>query len=367
MEKKHLYNVLVFLYYYLIAAYVVVYYSCASGGTKKGLVMFAICFVLGVVWISYKWKHKSAKEETQKSEKTCHGIVLAAAMLYTIAMEIIMPENEWYIERNTMVSWALWFGLLLVAFMEKMYTDFYHQKYLLLYANQNASSQMIKRFEYNVKKALWKKLLAFGIFLLLMFAIGVSMQQMPTEVEKVEHKEQQPKGKTKKGKVKQKKTKQLKVQEKKEQNKLKKLLLQFLLRAVTVLLLVIFAISVLLVVYFLLRKLLGIHLPRFEKVQKQVVVVETAGEDVFESLVPKKREQVVWGKDNNSRVRRYFVKTIKKKARGKVPKNLSAREMADEYEIKDSLLVSLYEKARYSEMQCSDEEVTGIMKREPLH
>lgn len=28
MDKKHLYNVLVFLYYYLIAAYVAVYYRC---------------------------------------------------------------------------------------------------------------------------------------------------------------------------------------------------------------------------------------------------------------------------------------------------------------------------------------------------
>ena len=48
MDKKHLYNVLVFLYYYLIAAYVAVYYSCASGGTKKGLIMFGICALLGI-------------------------------------------------------------------------------------------------------------------------------------------------------------------------------------------------------------------------------------------------------------------------------------------------------------------------------
>ena len=54
MDKKHLYNVLVFLYYYLIAAYVAVYYSCASGGTKKGLIMFGICALLGIIWIAYK-------------------------------------------------------------------------------------------------------------------------------------------------------------------------------------------------------------------------------------------------------------------------------------------------------------------------
>lgn len=69
MDKKHLYNVLVFLYYYLIAAYVAVYYSCASGGTKKGLIMFGICALLGIIWIAYKWKHKSVKEEAQKNEK----------------------------------------------------------------------------------------------------------------------------------------------------------------------------------------------------------------------------------------------------------------------------------------------------------
>ena len=177
MDKKHLYNVLVFLYYYLIAAYVAVYYSCASGGTKKGLIMFGICALLGIIWIAYKWKHKSVKEEAQKNEKTCHSIVLVAAMAFTIAMEVVMPENEWYIERNTMVSWILWFGLLLLAFIVKLYADYFNQKYLLLYANQAASRQMIGRFEKNVKQALRKKLLAFGIFLIVMFTIGVSYKR----------------------------------------------------------------------------------------------------------------------------------------------------------------------------------------------
>ena len=359
MDKKHLYNVLVFLYYYLIAAYVAVYYSCASGGTKKGLIMFGICALLGIIWIAYKWKHKSVKEEAQKNEKTCHSIVLVAAMAFTIAMEIVMPENEWYIERNTMVSWILWFGLLLLAFIVKLYADYFNQKYLLLYANQAASRQMIGRFEKNVKQALRKKLLAFGIFLIVMFTIGVSIQEVPSEETKVEQKEQKTQGKAKKVRIKEKKTELPKQLEKKEQNKLKILLLQFFLRVVTVLLLVIFVIAVLLVLYLVIRKLLRIRLPRFEKVESQTVP-EEVGVDVFERLVPKKREQNVWGKDNNSRIRRLFVKTVRKKAKGKVSKTLSAREMAAEYEIENPLLVSLYEKARYSGKQCSDEETTSI-------
>ena len=39
---------------------------------------------------------------------------------------------------------------------------------------------------------------------------------------------------------------------------------------------------------------------------------------------------------------------------------LSAREMAEEYEIENPLLISLYEKARYSGKQCSDEETTSV-------
>lgn len=360
MDKKHLYNVLVFLYYYLVAAYVAVYYSCASGGVKKGLVMFGICIVLGCVWIAYKWKHKSEKEEVQKSEKSCHSIVLVAAMAFTIAMEVVMPENDWYIERNTMVSWALWFGLLVLAFAEKMYTDYFYQKYLLLYANQDASPQMIHRFEHNVKKALRKKLFAFGIFLVLMFTVGVSMQQLPSEVTETKKDVSQPKQKAGKTKIKQKKKKAPAVpEEKKEQNTLKELLLQFLFRAVTVLMLVIFLIAILLIAYFVIRKLLGTHLPRFEKVEAQAVPEED-GEDVFVRLKPKKREQNVWGKDNNSRIRRVFVKNVRKKAKGKVSKTLSAREMAKEYEIENPLLISLYEKARYSGKQCSDEETTSV-------
>ena len=334
MDKKHLYNVLVFLYYYLIAAYVAVYYSCASGGTKKGLIMFGICALLGIIWIAYKWKHKSVKEEAQKNEKTCHSIVLVAAMAFTIAMEVVMPENEWYIERNTMVSWILWFGLLLLAFI-------------------------IGRFEKNVKQALRKKLLAFGIFLIVMFTIGVSIQEVPSEETKVEQKEQKTQGKTQKIRIKANKKKPPQPSKKQEENKLKLLLLQFLLRAVTVLLLVIFVIAALLVLYLVIRKLLGTRLPRFEKVEKQTVP-EEVGVDVFERLVPKKREQTAWGKDNNSRIRRVFVKTVRKKAKGKVSKMLSAREMAEEYEIENPLLISLYEKARYSGKQCSDEETTSV-------
>ena len=234
MDKKHLYNVLVFLYYYLIAAYVAVYYSCASGGTKKGLIMFGICALLGIIWIAYKWKHKSVKEEAQKNEKTCHSIVLVAAMAFTIAMEVVMPENEWYIERNTMVSWILWFGLLLLAFIVKLYADYFNQKYLLLYANQAASRQMIGRFEKNVKQALRKKLLAFGIFLIVMFTIGVSIQEVPSEETKVEQKEQKTQGKTQKIRIKANRKKPPQPSQKKEENKLKLLLLQFLLRAATV-------------------------------------------------------------------------------------------------------------------------------------
>lgn len=359
MDKKHLYNVLVFLYYYLIAAYVAVYYSCASGGTKKGLIMFGICALLGIIWIAYKWKHKSVKEEAQKNEKTCHSIVLVAAMAFTIAMEVVMPENEWYIERNTMVSWILWFGLLLLAFIIKLYADYFNQKYLLLYANQAASRQMIGRFEKNVKQALRKKLLAFGIFLIVMFTIGVSIQEVPSEETKVEQKEQKTQGKTQKIRIKANRKKPPQPSQKKEENKLKLLLLQFLLRAVTVLLLVIFVIAALLVLYLVIRKLLGTRLPRFEKVEKQTVP-EEVGVDVFECLVPKKREQTAWGKDNNSRIRRVFVKTVRKKAKGKVSKMLSAREMAEEYEIENPLLISLYEKARYSGKQCSDEETTSV-------
>ena len=135
--------------------------------------------------------------------------------------------------------------------------------------------------------------------------------------------------------------------------------MQFFLRVVMVLLLVTFVITILMLLYFVIRKLLRMRLPRFEKVESQTVP-EEAGEDVFVRLVPKKREQNVWGKDNNSRIRRLFVKTVRKKAKGKVSKTLSAREMAAEYEIENPLLVSLYEKARYSGKQCSDEETTSV-------
>ena len=63
MDKKHLYNVLVFLYYYLIAAYVAVYYSCASGGTKKGLIMFGN----GNIRVSKKKRRKMKKLVTASS------------------------------------------------------------------------------------------------------------------------------------------------------------------------------------------------------------------------------------------------------------------------------------------------------------
>lgn len=39
---------------------------------------------------------------------------------------------------------------------------------------------------------------------------------------------------------------------------------------------------------------------------------------------------------------------------------LSAREMAEEYEIENPLLISLYEKQDYSGKQCSDEETTSV-------
>lgn len=76
--------------------------------------------------------------------------------------------------------------------------------------------------------------------------------------------------------------------------------------------------------------------------------------------MPKKREQTAWGKDNNAAPASVFVKTVRKESQRKAFQKLSAREMAEEYEIENPLLISLYEKARYSGKQCSDEETTSV-------
>ena len=99
---------------------------------------------------------------------------------------------------RTMVSWILWFGLLLLAFIVKLYADYFNQKYLLLYANQAASRQMIGRFEKNVKQALRKKLIAFGIFLIVMFTIGVSIKRFPQRKRKWSRRNKKHKGKRRK-------------------------------------------------------------------------------------------------------------------------------------------------------------------------
>lgn len=360
MDKKHQYNVLVFLYYYIIMMYVAVYYSCASGGPKKGFLMLGIGIVLGTIWIAYKWKHKSAKEEEQKNEKRCHGIVLAAAIVFTIAMEVAFPQNDWYVEKNGVASWTLWFVLLLLAFLEKKYTEYFYQKYLLLYANQNASQSMIRRFEQNVRKSLKRKILAFGIFLAVMFTIGISLQQLPVNEVQVEQTKKTAKPSSKKSKVKQPKTKKPVVPEKKEENRFKELLLKFILKLVSVLFVLLFVIGLIFVIFVILKKMMHLSFPKYEKIEKQEVQ-EAFGDDEFVALRPQKSESVTWGKDNNSRVRKFFVKKVKKKSHGKVNKTLSAREMALEYEIEEPELISTYEIARYSGRQCTDEETAAIL------
>lgn len=269
------------------------------------------------------------------------------------------------------VSWiqgVILFALVLFIFSVFLYAEYFHEKYLTVYANPCVSPETIKRFEKNTLASLKRKLMAAGTVTLAVCMIAIAgmsttVESNPAPRERQEQKKIEKKEKTKSYPMEE-RQREIVEETEEERSSFVQVLLFLLEKFMQILMILFLIIAVLWILYVILKHLLNFRLPEFVwKEEKEEVEVE--GMDEYISLRHTVHREVSFPEDANGRIRRCFYRYIWKRSGKQVDISMTPWELAGEYlpgEQEDGLteeqrqLVAIYEKARYSGENCTEEE-----------
>lgn len=363
MDYRHRYHVIVFVFNYLCISCFLLMIVLAGGDTLRADLAFVILMGAGYFLVSFKMTHES-KKETEGRERLpfVRVFVVFIAGVFLSAPDVFQENQKSF----GILGGLPLFVLLLGAFGTFIYAGYFHEKYLTMYSNQCVNHETIRRFEKNTRYALKKFFLVLGVGagVLFLMATAISSADIePTRQERQEREQEEPVKDSTKVVNNKKRMKQIEEQEKKQRSPFWDLFVKVITYVVQVVIVLVFVIGIVAVVFFLLRKIFGFRLPEFKRVEK-VREVYSDGSDEYIPLRPNLRKRDEFPADSNGRIRRYFARYMKKKTADKVDTSLTPWEMAGEYlsgedhELSDGdrEVVEIYEKARYSGGQCSDEE-----------
>lgn len=365
MNVRHRYQVIVFLYQYLLVMYLLLTAVIMTGGWFRSFLFFGIGMAGGYLFVRFRMKYEIKKEQNQMKERRCHLFFLAAAVFVSFVY-LVQMQADHGIQPEAACKILLSIQLFSV-FAVYLYADYFHEKYLTMYANPSVSAETIRRFEKNTWRVLRKKAAVFGGIVLFLLLLASNIET--TKVEQQEWQQRPQKSAEQKSStkvVKEKKNKAKEVAEKAQRGPFWEMFGKVLLYVMKVVMILLLVLGIVGVVFLLIRKFLSIRLPSFEPVSREERV--SGGNDEYTSLRPQNRRRAVFPADNNGRIRKIFYRYIRKGAKEKVDVSLTARELARQYGAGletgmtdgEEILVALYEKARYSGKMCVDEEVERV-------
>lgn len=378
MEKnqkiRRRYNNIVTFYYYLVVCYFIIAGSVMSGGAGETVILCIILGAAGYFIFSYRSSHESRREREQNKEKRCYLLPWILALVFSFLMLAVSAEVSLESQSVSRIQGVILFALVLFIFSVFLYAEYFHEKYLTIYANPSVSPEMLKRFEKNTLVGLKRKLMAAGIAALTICIIAAAGMSTNVELdtdsrERQEQKKIEQKGKTKSYPMKE-RQREIVEETEEERSSFVQLLLFLLEKFMQILMILFLVIAVLWILYVILKGLLNFRLPEFVwKEEKEEVEIE--GMDEYIPLRQAAPREVSFPEDANGRIRRCFYRYIWKRAGKQVDVSMTPWELAGEYlpeEQEDDLseeqrqVVILYEKARYSGKECSEEEAERAMK-----
>lgn len=359
MDYRHRYQVIVLTYQYLVVMYLFLTAVVATGVWFRSLLFFAIALAVGYLVVRFRLKYYIEKEENETKERQCHLFVAVIALI--VSFLYLAQMEEYQGEGTDTVGIVLLCVQIFSVIASYLYAGYFHEKYLTMYANPSVSEETIRRFEQNTWRALRKKAMVFGGVVLVLLVIALNMPTAYVEQERIQQKPQTETTQETRKVVKERKerAKEVAEQAKKERGPFWEMVLKVLLFVMRVVIVVLFVLAIVGIVYLIIRKFLSVKIPAFAPVQKEKRRVE--GGDEYIPLQPRTREKAVFPSDNNGVIRKRFYQYIRKGAKGRVDVSLTPKELAKQYGTREeSILVTLYEKARYSGKMCRDEEVEQI-------
>ncbi len=373
MEKnqkiRRRYNNIVSFYYYLVVCYFIIAGSVMGGGAGETVILCIILGAAGYFIFSYRSSHESRREREQNKERRCYLLPWILVLIFTFAMLAVSAEALLEGQSVSRIQGVILFALVLFIFSVFLYAEYFYEKYLTVYANPCVSPETIKRFEKNTLASLKRKLMAAGIVTLAVCMIAIAgmstkVESNPAPRERQEQKKIEKKGKTKSYPMEERR-REIAEETEEERSSFVQVLLFLLEKFMQILMILFLIIAILWILYVILKRLLNFRLPEFVwSEEKEEVEIE--GMDEYIPLRQAVSREVSFPEDANGRIRRCFYRYIWKRAGKQVDVSMTPWELAGEYlpeEQEDGLteeqrqLVGIYEKARYSGKECTEDEV----------
>ncbi len=373
MEEQRRYQVIVFVYHYLVFSFFLVAVTLASGGAAEAWLLFLILMAVCYFVTMFRMTHENRKKKGEIQEKQNHfsTLVLSVIIVLLFVLDIEETTDFW----NNFFGGLLIFIMGIGVFLLYLYVDYFHEKYLTMYANRCVSKETIHRFEGNTFLALKRGAAVAGIVIGVFFLIVISILSVNVETSapvqqpaKVSQKEK--KDSTKAAKEKKERLRELDEREKKNRSPFWEMLLKILFRVMQVLIVLLAVTGVAAIVFLLLKRLWSLRMPQFERrdLRKKM---NPEGGDEYISLQPKVRKKYTFPPDNNGRIRECFSRYVLKRSDRKVDMSLTPQELLnlscpgkeDPFSEKDKIVFrTLYEKARYSGLMCTGEEAETVRR-----
>lgn len=368
MDYRHRYQIIIFVCYYLCAVCFFVMSAVAAGSTAEAYILFVVAMALCYFIVNFKLSHKRKAEKDPNRERRSHmtvfGAVLVAAVFFQQPDEVIEGRGLAFI-----LGELLLFVLIMAITAVYIYADYFREKYFTMHANPCVNTKTIRRFEKNTRYALKRFLFFFGFGALMLFCVVSSIVTTEVDYKYEKQEERQPRQSVQRVRPKKEQQEQIQEQEKEKRSPFMELLLRILMRVMQVIVILFFVIGVAAILFFLLRKIFRVRLPQFSRVEK-VRERHTDGIDEYISLRPVLRQGEEFPADPNGKIRRYFTRYMKRKSGGRVDISLTPKEMVKMYAAgeggnvteEERVIVELYEKARYSGENCSEEEAERVRR-----
>lgn len=378
MEKnqkvRRRYNNIVTFYYYLVVCYFIITGSVMGGGVGETVILCIILGAAGYFIFNYRSSHESRREREQNKERRCYLLPWILVLILSFLMPAASAEVSLESQSVSQIQGVILFALVLFIFSVFLYAEYFYEKYLTIYANPSVSPEMLKRFEKNTLSGLKRKLMAAGIAALTIgimaaagMSTGVEFNSVPRERQEQKKIERREKTKSYPMKARQ---REIAEEIEEERSSFVQILLFVLEKFMQILMLLFLVIAVLWILYIILKGLLNFRLPEFAWSEENKEV-ETEGMDEYIPLRQTVRREASFPEDANGRIRRCFYRYIWKRAGKQVDVSMTPWELAGEYlpeEQEDDLseeqrqVVILYEKARYSGKECTEEEAERVRK-----
>ena len=378
MEKnqniRRRYNNIVTFYYYMVICYFIIAGSMMGGGVGETGIICIILGAAGYFYFSYRSSYESRRERELNKEKRCYLLAWILVLILSFFMPFASADASMESRSISRIQGVILFALVLFIFGVYLYAEFFHEKYLAMYTNQCVSPETIKRFEKNTAASLKRKAMAAGIAALAVCIMAVAGMSTDVELKSVPRERQEQRKIERKEKTKsypmEARQREIAEETEEERSSFVQVLLLVLEKFMQILMILFLIIAVLWILYVILKRLLNFRLPEFVSSEKDKEL-ETEGMDEYIPLRQTVRREASFPEDSNGRIRRYFYRYIWKRAGKQVDVSMTPWELAGEYlpeEQEDGLteeqrqVVSLYEKARYSGKECSEEEAERARK-----